>query len=217
MSAINLAVSTWTSQALNLDWKRRERRGALLYSCLVCQDPQERTAGNCRSHENTQSHQQNLLRFQNEPSTSAAAPVPDPSQTPSPDSSIPRTDHQAFHAENPILQALVRSITAKPNQLQDLDFPGLLPNGPNPTGSYSTHSEIMTPDPTGLHWDVDESLQLDDDPWKDAASRVAQATLDFLNGDLLDGEENERSDMTDNEHVSTRIGSHDFFSSYVYL
>ena len=75
----------------------------------------------------------------------------------------------------------------------------------------------MTPDPTGLHWDVDESLQLNDDPWKDAASRVAQATLDFLNGDLSDGEENERSDVTDNEHVSTRIGSHDFFSSYVYL
>jgi hypothetical protein len=184
---------------LNLDWKHCERRGTVtvptvLYSCLVFQDPRERTAGNCRSHENTQSHQQNLLRFQSEPSRTA--PVPEPSQTPIPDLSLQANQQK-------ILEALVRSITgtARPNQphypqLEPQDFPGLLPN--------PTHSE--TSDLTGLRWDLDESLQLDDDPWREAASRVAQASLDFLNGDLSDGEENERSDMSDEEQVSIRIG-----------
>ena len=72
------------------------------------------------------------------------------------------------------------------------DFPGLL----------SSPTDDDAPTLTGLQWNLDESLVLDDDPWKQAASRVAQATLDFLNGDLSGEDDDEWSDMSDGPHTN---------------
>ena len=152
------------------------------YSCLVCQDPRERNPSNCRNHEKTQTHQQNLLIFQSEPLRTT--PVSESSQP------LPTTVNQAVQED--ALRALIRSITATPDQPPyPLDFPELL----SPTGDDA-------PTLTGLQWNLDESLVLDDDPWKDAASRVAQATLDFLNGDLSGDEDDERSDASEGPHTA---------------
>ena len=49
---------------------------------------------------------------------------------------------------------------------------------------------------------------------------MAQASLIYLNGDLSEKEETELSEMSDEEHVSTRIGSSEFIQVeliYFYL
>ena len=48
---------------LNLDWKSRYKGGTLVYSCLVCGDGREKVAFNCKDHENTYTHLQNLKRY----------------------------------------------------------------------------------------------------------------------------------------------------------
>ena len=116
---------------------------------------------------------------------------------------LPTTVNQALQED--ALRALIRSITATPDQLPyPPDFPGLLSS---PTGND-------TPTLTGLQWNLDESLVLDDDPWKEAASRVAQATLDFLNGDLSGEDEDERLDASDGPHTVPDSAGAFFFLSH---
>lgn len=72
-----------------------------------------------------------------------------------------------------------------------LDFPGLV----QPKTSRSSSPGTLT----GIPWNFQRELALDDDPQKKAAFRITQATLNILNGDLGEEDENARSDVSDGE------------------
>ena len=65
----------------------------------------------------------------------------------------------------------------------------------------------------GISWNLQDELVLDDDPWKKAATRIAQSTLNFLNGDLSEEEEDERSDLSEHEFGMNAGMLHSFSAS----
>jgi len=192
---------------LNLDWRSRDKGGTLVYSCLVCGDGREKVASNCKDHENTYTHQQNLKRYKRptQVSSSSGAPLPPTSDPPS-SSSFPTNVNEAIQEDG--VRALLRSITAQPDDPHyPLDFPGLI------------WSETHPPSPgtlTGISWNLQDELVLDEDPWKKAASRIALATLNFLNGDVSDEDENERPDLSDSEPETNPGELHSFLPTNFY-
>ena len=168
---------------LNLDWKSRNKGGTLVYSCLVCRDGREKVSSNCKDHENTYTHQQNLKRYKT---------VKTPTQISSSSSAVysfPTNINEPIQEEG--VRALLRSITAKPD------------NSRYPPDGLILPEVTRSPSPgtlPGLSWNPQDDLVLDDDPWKNATSRLVQSTLSFLNGgDLSEEDENERSDLSDGE------------------
>ena len=168
---------------LNLDWKSRNKGGTLVYSCLVCGDGREKLASNCKEHENIYTHLQNLKIYKELTQFSSNFGAA---------SSFPTNINKAIQEDG--VHTLLRSITANPDDPNySLDFPGLI---------MPETSHCRSPSPgtlTGISWNLQDELVLDDDPWKKAASRIAQSTLNFLNGDLSEEDENERSDLSDHE------------------
>ena len=164
---------------LKLDWKSRNKGGSLVYSCLVCGDGREKVASNCKDHENTYTHQQNLKRYKTPTQISSSSSAV---------SSFPTNCdiNEAIPEDN--VRALLRSITAKPdNSHYPPDFPT---RSPSP-GTLS-----------GISWNPHDELILDDDPRKNTASRLVQSTLNFINGDLSEEDENERSNFSDSESMN---------------
>jgi hypothetical protein len=103
-------------------------------------------------------------------------------------SSFPTNINEPFQEEG--VRALLRSITAKPDSSH------------YPPDGLILPERTRSPSPgtlPGFSWNLQDDLVLDDDPWKNAASRLVQSTLNFLNGDLSEEDENERSDLSDGE------------------
>ena len=183
---------------LNLDWKSRYKGGTLVYSCLVCGDGREKVAFNCKNHENTYTHLQNLKRYK------APSRVSSNSSAATAASSFPTNVNEDTHED--AVRALLRSITANPdNSHYSPEFPGPI----MPETSRSPSPGTLP----GISWNLQDELVLDDDPWKKAATRIAQSTLNFLNGDLSEEEEDERSDLSEHEFGMNAGMLHSFSAS----
>ena len=122
---------------LNLDWKSRNKGGILVYSCLVCRDGREKVASNCKDHENTYTHQQNLKRY-NKPTQVSRSSSAVPS-VPALLTSFPTNVNEANWDNN--VRALLRAINAKRDGLlYPADFPARI----LPETSRSPSPETLT-------------------------------------------------------------------------
>jgi hypothetical protein len=186
---------------LNLDWKSQEKNGSLVYSCLVCQDPRERLAFNCKSHEQSEAHKINLKSFQL-PVSSSTLNVLGATQN-------PHSSNVDDVIKEDAIRALILSISARPGH--PTTHPGGLPL-PSSSGSASaaaatfesTSTQSDSPF-TGIDWNMFEALEdttLQYDPLQNAAERIAQASLDFLNGDLSADDEDMAPDLSEEEGSS---------------
>jgi len=170
----------------------------VVYSCLVCQDPRERLAYNCKSHEQSIAHQNHLKSFH--PTTPNVLGT---SQSPHPSSSVPTAVTPDEVIKEDVIRALIRSLSAQPGQPW---YPTTHPQASGSTAA-STSTSRLSP-VTGIDWNVFEALEdttLEYDPLQQAAERIAQASLDFLNGDLSADDEDTFLDC-ESDH-SEELGS----------
>ena len=83
----------------------------MVYSCLVCQDPRERLAYNCKSHEQSIAHQNHLKSFH--PTTPNVLGT---SQSPHLSSSVPTAVTPDEVIKEDAIRALILSLSAQPNK-----------------------------------------------------------------------------------------------------
>ena len=163
------------------DYEPVEKGIKILYLCKACCDGPPREPYNCKAYDETQIHQDAIRIFENPP------PVNDNNHANS-DKSIPQYPTHDLLTEDAI-RALVVSLTAQPKQLPYLPGHPLVPN----SQSSPEHSPA-----TGVNWAVYETLEdtVAEQPFDVQLTQdIAQATLDFLNGNDSDFEFCEASDI----------------------
>ena len=100
------------------------------------------------------------------------------------------------------IRALILSISARPGHSTTHPSGLPLPSG-SATAATSTSTQSDSPF-TGIDWNMFEALEdttLQHDPLQNAAERIAQASLDFLNSDLSadDSEEDMAPELSEDE------------------
>jgi len=102
-------------------------------------------------------------------------------QKPDASSSVPTAVTPDEVIKEDAIRALILSLSAQPGQ------PWYPTTHPQASGSTASTSTSRLSPVTGIDWNVFEALEdttLEYDPLQRAAERIAQASLDFLNGDL---------------------------------
>ena len=157
-----------------------------LYFCKACRDGRPREPYNCKAHDETQVHLEAVSAFENPPPPDEDSDNRGNSGSTS--AQIPTHDLLTEDA----LRALVVSLTAQPHQ------------SPYPPGHPLVYGEPnfpTSPGPspaTGVNWTLYETLEdtVADQTFEvQLAQDIAQATLDFLNGDDSDFDACEPSDI----------------------
>ncbi|KAF8164203.1 hypothetical protein BJ912DRAFT_1150335 [Pholiota molesta] len=175
-------------------WETRQHpNGQLFYYCLVCRDGRERLQKNAKKHEQSQVHQNALLAFTHETSTSLRGSL---TQSQEDQGATLRA------LSNDALRALLASGTSNPSQ----------PLYPPTSGSYNSYGEPNFPDslagsqglaasPPRMNWLAYEALEdttAQVSPSDQLHQSIFQKTLDFLNnGNLSDFSEEECPDSPD--------------------
>jgi hypothetical protein len=149
-----------------------------LYVCKACRDGRPREAFNCKAHDETQVHQEAIRSFENPPSRTSS----------------PRNPTHDLLTED-ALRALVVSLTAQPHQ------PPYPSGQPLFYGEPNFPSSQLSPGPsplTGVNWTLYETFEdtvAEQSFEVQLTQDIAQATLDFLNGEDSDFEACEPSDI----------------------
>jgi hypothetical protein len=171
----------------------------LYYVCKACGDGRQREPHNCKTHDSTNAHKAAIEIFDKGPLSSDDDKDRRNSATSGPQ--IPTHDLLTEDA----LRALLTSLSAHPHQLPyPAEHPLVYgePNFPRSPGSPG-------PSPaTGLDWNLYEALedtQAERSYEDQLREDIAQATLDFLNGDISDLEDGERSDTESSSTDCTSI------------
>ena len=173
---------------LHLDYEPVEVDSQILYVCKACGDGRQREPHNCKTHNSTNAHKVAVENFDKEPLSSD-----EDENRMNPTTSGPQIPTHALLTED-ALRALLTSLCAHPHQPPyPAEHPLVYgePNSPMSPGSPG-------PSPaTGLNWNLYEALEdthaersYEDQLRED----ITQATLDYLNGDISDLEDGERSD-----------------------
>ncbi|PPQ76395.1 hypothetical protein CVT26_015365 [Gymnopilus dilepis] len=172
------------------NWNRRVRGdGVAVFSCKICQDPRERTANNCARHEGTKVHRDALG---------------DPAEP-----QLGGLHSQAVNNGVVFEDALRSFLLSASNDFSQPLYP---PNHPSlPTACDRAQ---RSPSPvTGIDWNILEALgeetSFEPSPMQEAFSRIAQASLDFLNSDLSDDELVERGSLSSNGTENDQISEED--------
>lgn len=181
------------------DYEPVEVDSQIFYVCKACGDGRRREPHNCKTHDSTNAHKAAVDNFGKEPLSDNDESEDRGNPTSGPQ--IPTHDLLTEDA----LRALLTSLSAHPHQPPyPAEHPLVYgePNFPRSPGS-------PRPSPaTGLDWNVYEALedtQAERSYEDQLREDIAQATLDFLNGDISDLEDGERSEAESSSADCTSI------------
>ena len=157
--------------------------GKTFYVCKACRDGRPREPFNCKAHDETQVHQEAISHFENPPQ--------DHDNRENPWKSSPRIPTHDLLTED-ALRALVVSLSAQPHQ------PPYPSDHPLVYGEPNFHTSPGPSLVTGVNWTLYETFEdtvADQSFEVQLTQDIAQATLDFLNGEDSDFEACEPSDI----------------------
>jgi len=175
---------------LEQDWQPRGiSNGKPRFTCIVCQDGLEWKAADCKAHECTQGHVQRLRNFK--------SPLPKgDSRNPTASTSTSQASTNCVLTED-ALHALLISATSQPNQPR---YPLSHPNH-NIYADPTSHSGSGSPATgAGFNWGLYEieNMIADPTPQEQLLNDISQATLEFLNEDISDFEDD--GDLSDSDN-----------------
>lgn len=169
---------TWSE----IDWiKCGKANGSVLYKCRICTDGRKRAAYNCKAHETAQSHLA-AVRFVESHSDNRG----------NSESTCPRspTNFNEVLVDDALSHLLASWIPQ---------------SHPASSSAPEAHATSST---TGINWGAFaiEHTILDDSPEQRAIQYIAQASLNFLNGDIDEDGSYLGSDIGEGSDSSTKSG-----------
>lgn len=183
---------------LEQDWQPRGiSNGKPHFTCIVCQDGLERKAADCKAHERTQGHVQRLRNFK----FKSPLPEGDGRNLTSSTTTSQASTNRALTED--ALRALLISATSQPNQ------PRYSLGHPNHNVHDPTHSRSGSPATSaGFNWGLYEieNTIADPTPQERLLNDISQATLEFLNEDISDFEDD--GDLSDSDNDAGTCSSY---------